>query len=132
LLADVCRTGGFSGLYFESIRAVGIDLGFASPGADEAILITDLIAALRAAVLADNVSALVAFHVGITRVEGDYLRGPAVIRTCELLRALPAAAPRCPLVVGISAGLFDEIGPECGFTDGWVTLAAARARFHIY
>ena len=115
----------------ESIRAEGIELGFASPGADETILITDLIAALHAATIADEVSALAAFHVGITRVEGDNLRGPAVIRTRELLTALPPA-PVGPLVVGISAGLFDEIGPECGFTDGWVPLAAAQARFRVY
>jgi hypothetical protein len=31
------------------------------------------------------------------------------------------------LVVGISAGLFDDIGAECGFTADWVQFAAARA-----
>lgn len=46
----------------ESIRAEGIELGFASPGADETILITDLIAALHAATIADKVSALAAFR----------------------------------------------------------------------
>lgn len=139
LLDSACRVAGFGRLYTEYIRAEGIEMGFASPGVDEAALVTDLIVALRIAAaeaaLATGIPdypTLAAFHVGITRVEGDNLRGAAVIRTLELIRELApeaAAGPRPGnlLVVGISAGLFDDIGAECGFTADWVQFAAARA-----
>lgn len=139
LLDSACRVAGFGRLYTEYIRAEGIEIAFASPGVDEAALVTDLIVALRTAAAEATVAsgipgypALAAFHVGITRVEGDNLGGAAVIRILELVRELaPEAAtgsrPGNLLVVGISAGLFDDIGTECGFTDGWVQLAAARA-----
>lgn len=141
LLDAACQSGGFGRLYTEHARDEGVDLGFASPGVDEAKLVPDLIMALHtaaaAALTAPQYPALAAFHVGITRVEGDYLRGAAVIRICELLRslaprAISRARPTGLLVVGISSGLFEDISSECGFTEGWVPLTAAGAWFRVY
>ena len=144
LLASACRTGGFGRLYTEYVQADGIEMGFASPGADEAMLVTDLIPALHAAAAEASGAwavphhpALAVFHVGITRVEGDDLRGAAFIRIRELLRELALVAssdamPRVQLVVGISSGLFDDVGSECDFTDQWIPLDRAGAWFRGY
>jgi hypothetical protein len=138
LLDRACRTGsGPSAIYTEHFPAEGIDFGFAAPGVDEAVLVPGLIAALYAAAAEAGAScttprapALAAFHVGITRVEGDYLRGTAVIRIRELLRELVSATtsgvvPAGILVVAISAGLFGDISAECNFSQGWLPLTAA-------
>lgn len=144
LLDSACRTGGLDELYTEYSQAESIEMGFASPGVDEAALVTDLISALhttaaesRGVPVGPDFPVLAAFHVGITRVEGDDLGGAAVARIRELLRylaliVLPNAMPEVLLVVGISASLFDDIGSECGFAAGWILLARARAWFHSY
>jgi hypothetical protein len=147
LLDTACRIAGFGRLYTEHARADAIDLGFASPGVDEAELVADLISALHAAFTrrggppdARRGPVLVAFHVGITRVEGDDLRGAAVTRIREILLHLacssteegwaePAAQS---LVVAISAGLFEDIRADCGFGEGWRPLPAADAWFRGY
>jgi hypothetical protein len=138
-LQVACRVRGASHLYTEHLSAEGLDLGFASPGVDEAALVTDLIAALRAVAVRQPApaggphgSALAMFHVGVTRVEGDRLRGTAVTRARELLGELAGAvAPSGhALAVGVSAGLFEDIRAECGFGDGWTRLASAGAWFH--
>jgi hypothetical protein len=144
LLDRACQVEGYGRLYTERIEAEGIDLGFASPGVDEVVLVTDVIAALRIAAAEAKVAsdlpdyrAIAAFHVGITRVEGDDLRGSAVNRVSELVRDLtPTAAPPDQsgtlLVVGISADLFDDISNESGFFGDWVQVAAARAWCRSY
>ena len=144
LLDKACQSSGFGRLYTEHAAEEGVDLGFASPGVDEAILIPDLIGALHtAAAEASTTSrapqrpAVAAFHVGITRVEGDCLRGKAVTRIRELVRYLAPTVEHGTgspgrLVVGISAGLFDDISSECGFGEGWVQLATADAWFRVY
>jgi hypothetical protein len=141
LLDAACRSGARGQLYTEHAWDEDVDLGFASPGVDEAKLVSDLIAALHAAAGSalggQQYPALAAFHVGITRVEGDFLRGAAVIRICELLKSLastavPGTGGTGQLVVGISSALFEDIGSECGFTEGWRPLAAAGAWFRVY
>jgi hypothetical protein len=144
LLESACRIAGFGRLYTEYLGNEGTEVGFASPGVDEAALVTDLITALRIAATeaaeADGIKecpALAAFHVGITRVEGNAVRGAAVIRALELIRELglkatPDSLSQELLVVGISAGLFDDIGAECGFTDGWARHTRARAWIRGY
>ena len=144
LLESACRIAGFGRLYTEYIGTEGTEIGFASPGVDEAALVTDLITALRiaAAEAAEahgikECPALAAFHVGITRVEGNALRGAAVIRALELIRELTPKATSDSrsqelLVVGISAGLFDDISAECDFADGWARHARARAWIRGY
>jgi hypothetical protein len=142
LLDRACRAGGFGRLYTERFgEAVhlpvrDVELGFASPGVDEASLICDLIAALRAesAKAAEHVAltapVLAAFHVGITRVEGDGLRGSAVTRIVGLLRDLaPAAGSSATLIVGISASLFGDLSPDADLGGGWLPLRGAEAVF---
>lgn len=99
----------------------------------------DLIAALYASAMEAALTAptLVAFHVGITRVEGDEIRGTAVTRIRQLLSDLvPALAsgtvPIGVLVVGMTTGLFEDLGTECGFGAEWVRLTAARAWCRAY
>jgi hypothetical protein len=144
LLDRACRTGGFGRLYTERFATEAVDLGFAAPGVDEAVLVTDLIAALhRAATEAAaghpgmRATVLVAFHVGITRVEGDDLRGSAVTRVVGLVRDLaPVTAsgvlPADTLVVGMTVGLFNDIGSECDFCEGWVPMRATAAVCRAY
>jgi hypothetical protein len=144
LLDRACKAAGCRGLYTERFPEEGIDLGFASPGVDEAVLVPELITALSATAAEASACcampcapALAVFHVGITRVEGDDLRGAAVIRIRELLRELTRAAssgtvPEGVLVVGITAGLFDDIGAECDFNEGWTPLAAPPAWCRAY
>jgi hypothetical protein len=138
LLDAACRSGARGRIYTEHDRSEDVDLGFASPGVDEEKLVPDLIAALHAAAgtiaAVPRYPAVVAFHVGITRVEGDCLRGAAVIRICELLKsvAVQAVSGAGQLVVGISAGLFEDISSGCGFDEGWRPLTAAGAWFRVY
>lgn len=139
VLDRACQAWGGGGLYTEYWAEESMDLGFASPGADEAELVPGLIAALHSAAVqaALSVPTLVAFHVGITRVEGDDMRGSAVTRIRQLLGDLaPTTAagvvPLGMLVVGITTGLFEEIGADCGFGAGWVHLATARAWCRAY
>lgn len=138
-LDRACRTWGGGRLYTEYWAEEGIDLGFAAPGADEAELVRDLIAALYTGAMQAALAAptLVAFHVGITRVEGDDIRGTAVTTIRQLLSDLvPALAagtiPIGVLVVGITTGLFEDLGAECGFGTEWVRLSAARAWCRAY
>jgi hypothetical protein len=136
-LVNAYRFVGFGRLYTEYIEEEEVEVGFASPGVDEVSLVTDLTAAMCTEHEAGvNGPALAVFHVGITRVVGDELRGPAVIQSCELLKELARAVAPNPrhrglLVIGISLGLFDDIGIQCGFTDGWIPLAT-KAWFRVF
>jgi len=144
LLADAASSLGPGWLYLDAIDPEGIDLGFASPGVDEVALVTGMIGALRTltgaatgagAAVSDPVFAV--FHVGITRVEGDDLRGAAVLRLQQILRRLalsvtPNGAARGLLVAGISETLFDDLSLECGFSGGWIHSAQAGARFRVF
>jgi hypothetical protein len=145
LLARACRAEGVGRLYTERIPAEDADLGFAVPGVDEAVLVPDLISALREAATEACAGgearrrrpALVVFHVGITRVEGDDLRGRAVTRLMRLAREIATAAasgtvPVGTLVVGMTAGLFDDIGPDCDFSEGWFPLRASEAWCRVF
>jgi hypothetical protein len=147
-LGHACRVDGSGRLYLEGLPAERLELGFAQPGIDEAVLVTDFIAALHTAADrhgevggsgrpgAQRTPVLAAFHVGITRVEGDSLGGPAVIQALELLRDLDrATADRLTsgvLAVGVSDSLFGDIARECGFTQGWIRLATTQAWFRVY
>jgi hypothetical protein len=144
LFDRACEAAGCRGLYSERFPAEGIDLGFASPGVDEVILITDLIKGLFTAAIEarmdfmpSHAPVLAAFHVGITRVEGDDLRGTAVIRIREILREMARTAeartvPADGVLIAISDGLFDDIGAECDMGEDWIRLALARAWCRTY
>ena len=135
LLDVACGLAGGGRLYTE--HADGLDLGFASPGVDEAALVTELIAALRTAMTSDarpTGPAFAVFHVGITRVEGDDLGGAAVTQVKGLLGALTreVAPAGAALAVGISSGLFDDIRTECGFNIGWRPMNPVGAWLRVY
>jgi hypothetical protein len=99
-------------------------------------LISDLIGALRAEtaqVARRATPVLVAFHVGITRVEGDGLRGSAVTRIVGLLRDLaPVAGSSATLIVGMSVGLFGEVSPDIDLGPEWRPLRGAEAVCRVY
>jgi hypothetical protein len=112
---------------------------------DEAILISDLISALHseaAEAAAQHPGApgpvLAAFHVGITRVEGDAIRGSAVTRIIGLLGDLAPAttpaekAPGAALIVGISASLYGDINAESDFSAGWLPSRTSQAVCRTY
>lgn len=143
LLSSACTLAGLAALYSEHVPADAVDLGFASPGVDEAALIMHLIPALRAAAApAESAAcgragpALVVFHVGITRVEGDALAGAAVRRITDLYRHLARTAAGLAhgqeLLVGISTGLFEDLRVDCGFDQHWRPLPGADAWFRGY
>jgi hypothetical protein len=144
LLARACRAEGVGRLYTERIPGEDADLGFAVPGVDEAVLVPDLISGLRQAATEARAGeagrrtpVLVVFHVGITRVEGDDLRGSAVTRVVRLAREITTAAasgtvPAGSLVVGMTAGLFDDIGTECDFSEGWFPMHASEAWCRVF
>jgi hypothetical protein len=141
LLDIACQIGRLNPIYTEYVSAEGLDLGFATPGVNEAALVTDVIAALHAATaqrgaaaVAVREPAVVAFHVGITRVEGDNLRGAAVARVSDVLHAVATATAMGghALAAGVSAGLFDDIRAECGFGGAWTLLTPAGVWFRVY
>jgi len=117
---------------------------YAVPKMGPQALVPDLITALCAATAEVSTvcgmppaPALTAFHVGITRVEGECIKGPAVTRIRDLLRELaPAVAsgevPAGVLMVGISVGLFDDIAGDCDFSEGWIPLTTALAWCRAY
>lgn len=143
LFEHACQAGGGT-LYTERLAAETLDLGFAAPGADEAVLVQDLIRALqraaaKAAVNHPEIGGLVlaAFHVGITQVEGDQLRGRAVTRIVELIRELapnPTSMmqPVGTLIVGITTVLFNDVRSECEFHEDWAKMPASDAWYGIY
>lgn len=142
LLANAAKSLGSGWLYLDAIHLEGVELGFASPGVDEAALVTCMIAALRTSAAAVASAArsrpvFAVFHVGITRVEGDDLRGAAVLRVRQLLHRLalfvaPPDASKALLVAGLSESLFDDLSPECGFSADWRHATQAGARFRIF
>jgi hypothetical protein len=141
LLDAACHVGRLGAIYTEHVPDEGLDLGFATPGVDEAALVSDTIAALCTVTAGRGGSAgaarapsVAAFHVGITRVEGDNLGGAAVARVRDLLQAITAVAAGKPaaLAVGISTSLFDDIRVECDFGPAWTPLAASGGWFRVF
>lgn len=142
LLGRACREEGLAALYTEHAAMDCLELGFAAPGVDEVAFVPDLIDVLRrtaatASVRPSERPVLVAFHVGITRVEGDYLRGSAVARIVRVIHGLSTAVAARPLhaggfAVGVTAGLFDDLCFECESFAGqgpqaWTPMGAAEA-----
>lgn len=141
ILDSACDSLAVAILYREYFPGDGLDLGFASPGVDEPALVSDLIDALRDAAVrtrgymgkggdyrcpAAATPVLAAFHVGITRVQSNEIGGTAVAHVRGLLQTLTSSDPVSQadgmLVVGVSATLFDDIGVERNFGQGWMPL----------
>jgi hypothetical protein len=139
-LTVIQRSGDFQRLYLTRDSASGTELAVAAPGLDEPCLITDLITAIHRHVTqapGRQQPALVAFHVGVTRlIDGDF-RGRGPERVLALVRhpAVRRASPRTParagslpaLAVIVSAGLFEELRPEGLPGRDWEPVPSADA-----
>jgi hypothetical protein len=121
--------------------AEGVELAFASPGLDEMLLVTDLIAAMHRKVTVTTGlrrPVLAGFHVGITKVIGDGLGGTGADRALTLIKdptiktASERIGPPALLAVAITAGLFEELRAE-GISDhGWQSIPAAGAWLKLF
>jgi hypothetical protein len=114
----------------------GTEMAFAPPGVDELAVVTRLITVLRRlAASRPGVPrpALLAFHVGITRIEGDGLGGEAAIRTRTLLlhpavrgaAGAGAADGSGQLAVIISDWLYADLRAEGLPGEDWMRIPAA-------
>lgn len=133
LLTTVCRFRGASELYLSAQMLDGVEMGFAPPGIHEAAVVRwltwaveDLCPARRAA----DVPAKMAFHVGITKVQGEGFGGAAPLRVRALLRdpAIHRAVAGCQrLAVIMSEGLYDDLHTEGLAAQEWRRVPAAGA-----
>jgi hypothetical protein len=109
------------------------ELAFAPPGIHEVAVVMRLIAAVETLIAAQRSPpgpAMLAFHVGITRIEGDRFGGPAPSRARSLLRDpdVRAAAADCgPLAVILSDGLYADLQGEGLQARQWRPVPAAGA-----
>jgi len=105
-------------------------MAFASPGVDEVAVVTRLIADLHQSSGVARPIRL-AFHVGITRIEGEEFGGEAALRTRALLLdpAILAAVPGNgqELTVIMSEGLYSDLRAEGMPGHGWRRIPAASA-----
>jgi hypothetical protein len=134
LLTSACRATDVDRLWVTVDQNDGTETAFAPPGIDEVAVVTRLIAVLhRLAVGKPGVPrpALMAFHVGITRIEGEGFGGEAPLRTQALLRdpAIRAAAVDSgrALAVIMSDGLYADLRAEGLPGEDWQRMPAARA-----
>jgi hypothetical protein len=141
LLTGIQQSGGFYRLYLVSDPAEGVELALASPGLDEMLLVTDLIAAMREeAMITTGLPrpVLAGFHVGITKVIGDGFGGMGAERTLALIQdpAIRTASERAGspalLAVAITAGLFEELCAEGLSDSGWQSVPAAGAWLKLF
>jgi hypothetical protein len=94
------------------------ELAFAPPGIHEVVVVARLTAAMETLISAQPSApgpAMLAFHVGITRIEGDRFGGAAPSRARSLLRDpdVRAAAAGCGrLIVVMSDGLYSDLQGE--------------------
>jgi len=132
LLSSACQSGAAGRLYVPAEQGGAAEMAFAPPGVDEAELVTRLIAAVRrlaATMPGVPRPVLMAYHVGITRIENDRFSGPAVLKALALLSdpAIQAAAAGNgdALVVVIPDGLYAELRGEGLPGRGWFPVPAA-------
>jgi hypothetical protein len=133
LLASACQTGDAGRLCLSVDTQDGTEMAFAPPGVHEVAVVSQLIAVLEALASAGPGApgpALMAFHVGITRIEGDGFGGAAAARTRALLfnpavRTVAADGP--PLTVIMSDGLYADLRGEGLAAQEWLHIPAAGA-----
>jgi len=132
LLTAACRLRSASGLYVGAEASDGVEMGFAPPGIHEAAMVRWLIWAvedLGPGRLA-NVPAKMAFHVGITKIQGEGIGGAAPLRARALLRdpvIHRAVADAKGLAVIMSAGLYEDLRTEGLAVREWRAVPAAGA-----
>ncbi len=138
LLTQACRSSDMGRLCVTTDARNGTEMAFAPPGIDEVAVVTDLITGLRRLTTTEPgvpCPAVMAFHVGITRIEGDELGGAAALRTRALLldpaiRALATVGWR--LTVVMSAGLYADLRAEGIPRQGWRPVPVAGAWIRRY
>ena len=134
LLTSACESARLGRLCVTLAQRDGMEMAFAPPGIDEVALVTRLITALRhLAARGPDVGrpALTAFHVGITRVEGEGFGGEAALRTRALvlnsaIRATAIDSGR-RLALIISDGLYADLRAEGMPGQDWRHIPAAGA-----
>jgi hypothetical protein len=109
------------------------EMAFAPPGIHEVAVVTQLTAAMEALLSTQRGApgpAMLAFHVGITRIEGDGFGGAAPSRARSLLRHpdVRAAAAGCGrLAVIMSDGLYSDLQGEGLAAREWRPVPGAGA-----
>jgi hypothetical protein len=133
LLGAVGRLRDRGRLYFSADRPDGIEMAFAAPGIHEAAVVrwlTAAVADLCPVRPAPHGPAKMAFHVGITKIQGEGFGGAAPLRVRALLcdPVIHAAVAGCPrLAVIMSAGLYDDLRAEGLVAQEWRPVPAAGA-----
>jgi hypothetical protein len=133
LLSTVCRLRDGSELYLSAQPVDGVEMGFAPPGIHEAAVVrwlTWAVEALCPARPGADEPAKMAFHVGITKVQGEGFGGAAPLRVRALLRdpAIHRAVAGCQrLAVIMSEGLYDDLHTEGLAAQEWRRVPAAGA-----
>jgi hypothetical protein len=133
LLSTACRLRDGSELYLSAQPVDGVEMGFAPPGIHEAAVVrwlTWAVEALCPARPGADEPAKMAFHVGITKVQGEGFGGAAPLRVRTLLRdpAIHRAVAGCQrLAVIMSDGLYDDLHTEGLTAQEWRRVPAAGA-----
>jgi hypothetical protein len=110
-----------------------VEMGFAPPGIHEAAVVrwlTWAVEALCPGRPSADVPAKMAFHVGITKVQGEGFGGAAPLLARALLRgpAIHHAVAGCQrLAVIMSGGLYDDLRTEGLAAQDWRRVPAAGA-----
>ena len=133
LLTTACQLRDASELYLSAEMLDGVEMGFAPPGIHEAAVVrwlTWAVEDLCSARSTADVPAKMAFHVGITKVQGEGFGGAAPLRVRALLRdpAIHRAVASCQrLAVIMSEGLYDDLHTEGLAAQEWRRVPAAGA-----
>jgi hypothetical protein len=133
LLTAVCRLRASTGLYLSADGLDGVEMGFAAPGIHEAALVrwlTWAVGELCANGPGARTPAKMAFHVGLTKVQGEGFGGAAPLRVRALLRdpVIHNAVAGCHrLAVIMSEGLYDDLHTEGLASRDWRRIPAAGA-----
>ena len=89
VLTSACQATDVGRLCVAVDQNGGTETAFAPPGIDEVAVVTRIITVLRHLAVTEPGAqrpTLLAFHVGITRIEGEEFGGEAPLRTRALLR----------------------------------------------
>jgi hypothetical protein len=136
LLREACGRAGIGRIYVYRDDEVPCELGLAAPGIDEPDVVDRLIAVLGGLCGESGVSADLALHVGLTRIEDDRFDGTTVRRSSVLLRALRANPERASgtgeLTVIVPSELFCELQYEWRTGEAWTPFPEASAWTRAY
>jgi hypothetical protein len=137
LLAVACETGDVGRLCLTVDAQDGTEMAFAPPGVHEAGVVAQL-ATVMEGLTGGQIRAsptIMAFHVGITRIEGDGFGGAAALRARGLLLDpdVRNAAAACPgLAIVMSEGLYSDLQDEGIPIREWMYLPSAGAWVRCY